>query len=185
MNEDFWNNVTPDVKETVSAEFKPIPNNTYAHAIIEDVKTKQVPNDSEEYFQITWKLLDGEFANRKIWQNLYIFNMKPEKALKDKCMLAKLYEKCKVQRPTWAPSISDLLHLKNKPIGIKIREYIIENKTTKEIERHGNLIADVFAREDSTFHVITGIALDLSKREKTASQPQTSSQPEFNDDIPF
>ena len=71
----------------MGGSLEPIPNNTQVLAYIEDAKIDEY--EGVEKVKITWLVLQPEeYKGRKVFQNVKVFNEKPEVAAKAKKMLA-------------------------------------------------------------------------------------------------
>ena len=53
--------------------FMPLPAGSYV-ARVDEIEEKSTKSGDGQYLQITWEILDGEFAGRKIWDRLNVVN---------------------------------------------------------------------------------------------------------------
>lgn len=181
----FWDSITGEVTEQQTRTgFEVIPNDTKALAMLED--TVLMTFEDNENFKITWRLMNGDFKNRIVWQNLYVFDEDEKKAAKQRNMLAKIFEITGITRPADRPTTNDLLRMKGKIVGIKIQEYPRIDKKTGEF-RNSNWISNVYV-PNSDFVECTGTAMDTSEKNMAPVKKAAvikDVKPEFNDDIPF
>lgn len=149
---DFWklsSGQAPSGTEDAAhlSNFSVIPSGTTAIALLKAVKRDENDNDGVHY-GLQWKLADGEFANRVIFQKIKCFSQKPETRDRALEMLMRLYKLCGYQ-PTHSnePSEVDFQHLKGKMLGVKINQWAFNGK-------EGNNIAEIHAAEG--FQSVTG-----------------------------
>jgi hypothetical protein len=84
----FFDNTEPATgsMEMGGGDFEPIPANTQVLAYIEDAKIDEYEGD--EKVKITWVVLQPEeFKDRKVFQNVKVFDQKPEVSAKARKML--------------------------------------------------------------------------------------------------
>ena len=81
-------NSTVEVTGSFSSQeaMKPIPAKTQVKACVEDVKWDEYEGD--EYINITWVVIDGEYKNRKIFQKVRVKDSDTKKRDKALRMLA-------------------------------------------------------------------------------------------------
>ena len=53
--------------------FVPLPAGTYT-ARVDEIEEKSTKNGDGQYLQITWEIIGGDFAGRKIWDRLNVVN---------------------------------------------------------------------------------------------------------------
>lgn len=167
---------TGEEKDAFTSDFALIPNGTKAPGKIK----KFFINDSwgTPFISIHWQLLEGEYANRIVFQKINVMDEKPEKSDKAKNMLMLIF-KLLGFTPTHAnmPTDADLSTMIGKVLGIKILEY--HTKDGKE----GNYVGEVHIVDDS-FVVETGhspVDSALSRNSRVAS----FGDPIVDDAIPF
>jgi len=183
----FWADIetqTNEQQNNTAAKFDVLPDGTTARAMLEGVELKTW--EDNESFSLTWRIVDGDFAKRVVWQTLDIFNKdNAKRASRHKSLLAKMYEVTGIPRPAERPWTNDILKLQGKLIGLKIREFPRINERTGEMQ-NSNWIESIHA-DDASFVTKTGVKLDTSKANMAPAKPAAAkpSAPEFNDDISF
>ena len=139
----FWQSMsgTPidgSAEHSHTGSFKVIPDGTTAPGIITQAKMVSF-DDGNKVYQITYKLVDGEFKSSIVRQKINCFDHDPKKRDRAVNMLMRLYKLCNIS-PTHgdAPTDMDLMHLQNKVIGLKIQEWQQDGK-------EGNWISEIHA----------------------------------------
>lgn len=120
-------------------DFEPIPNNTQLKVIIEEAKWDEY--DGESYISLKWTVIDGEFANRKVFQKLKVNESDGKKADKAKTMLAAIDANAggKLMEAGVMPDDMSLsLNLCNKPMAIVVAVWEM-----KEQDKRGNWVKAV------------------------------------------
>lgn len=147
----FWSNVTGVFDETPSI----IPNNTIVTAQVKGIKYKDIeikgevkvdvfgeltPTISKEsVININWKIIDREFENRLLWQNLYIYSHDVKRSHRSKNFLMRLYNLKGLLLPSGAPLDSDLKDLDGQIYNIKIQIMVKDGISTNWVsEVHEN-----------------------------------------------
>lgn len=128
----FWNlsdGSKPSGSDSASfaSNFGHVPDGTQANAII----TNFVPSDfgGEKLYQVTWKLIDGDFANTMVKQSINPFSPDEKKANRSKNMFMRLYNLAEL-KPTHsnAPTENDLIPFLGLKCSVKAGNSIIEGK---------------------------------------------------------
>jgi hypothetical protein len=110
-------------------EIKPIPAKTKVKAAIEEVKWDEYEGD--EYINITWSVLDGEYKNRKIFQKVRVKDSDAKKRDKAIRMLVAIDSNAKGglvalgREPMEHELQSALMH---KPMCIMLQVWKIDDK---------------------------------------------------------
>jgi hypothetical protein len=188
----FWDtkNGTPvdgSVKHAFGSGFAPIPDGTTAPAIITKFELKEFDNHEtgrpDRCYQITWRLIGGEFSKRQVWQKIYAFSPDAEKHAKALNMMKRIFVLANFEMShDMAPTTEDLYPLINKQMGIKIGFY-----------KEKNSVREVHAL-DNNFEIATGKPIEVTFTKNTNNndfeQPFVPSQHEpnssqFVDDIPY
>ncbi len=125
----FWQGqagktLTGSAEDSFSGGFTPIPDGTIAVAMVQSFELSE--NDGfDPRYQVKWKIADGDFKNRQIFQNIFAFDKDPERAEKAKNMLMRIYKLCSHQ-PTHsnAPTNADLAPMQGSLCTIKIGMYV-------------------------------------------------------------
>ncbi len=125
----FWQGqagkaLTGSAEDSFSNGFSPIPDGTIAVAMIKSFEFVE----SAEYqprYSVRWKIAEGEFKNREIFQNIYAFDKEPERAEKAKNMMMRIYKLCG-HKPSHsnAPTSQDLAPMQGSLCTIKIGMYV-------------------------------------------------------------
>jgi hypothetical protein len=189
----FWQSpiagskITGKPEDSFMSESRRIPNGTRALAMIK--KFEYVDRFDPHYFQITWKLVDGEFKNAEVKQNIKAFHENDNSRFKALNMLKLIFDLAGfVPSHGETPTGDDLSHMINKIMGINILEWKLEDKD-------GNWVNEV--HDAKGFQCETGIYKTFDEVEtrsksieyspKSALQEhKASKQVEMiDDDIPF
>lgn len=163
-----------------------IPNGTTAPAIINGFELKTFNGNS--YYQVDWKIIDGDFVNRHVWQNIYPFEEDADRQARALNMMMRLFKLAEVKLThDMAPTNEDLYPMLNKQMGIKIGVW-----KSKEGDRPPKNVINEVHKFDAEFVTATGAAdIEFTKRPSStvdgfAPPPQVSSVDAFIDgDIPF
>lgn len=157
-------------KNTFSeGDFTAIPDDTFARASIRKFELQEVQNkrtgSMERRYQIEWVLVDGDFKNRRIWQNIKAFDSDADQHAKALNMMVRLFGICDF-KPThdMAPSTADLLPMIGKLAGVRIR--------AKDFEGNGELrnwVSEVH-KLGSDFITRTGFTHPVAKPISTSQQ---------------
>lgn len=178
----FWQSpinkpITGLAEDSHVGSFDLIPDGTTALAMIKLFELKPEFNDYPAFFQITWKIIDGEFKNREVRQKIKAFDNDPEKVHTALNMMKRVYDLCEY-KPSHAnlPTNQDLANMHGKSLGIKIQEWDFNGKQGNFIsEVHG---IDGFVQEKGIKKTVTHpIESAFSRNKNTASV--------MDDDIPF
>lgn len=94
--------------------FEPVPAGWY-NVVIEGSEMKQTQDKSGQYLELTLRILDGEFVNRKIWDRLNLQN-KSEKAME--IAYGNLSAICKA---VGIATLQDSVELHNKPLRVRVK----------------------------------------------------------------
>lgn len=125
----FWQGqagkaLTGSAEDSFNSGFSPIPDGTIAVAMVKSFEFVESA-EYEPKFQVRWKIADGEFKNREIFQNIYAFDKEPERAEKAKNMMMRIYKLCG-HKPghSNAPTNQDLAPMQGCMCTIKIGMYV-------------------------------------------------------------
>ena len=176
-------------RNTFESSFSLIPDGTTAPAIITKFEYREYDNSrtgsKDRMYQITWKLIGGDFANRQVWQKLYPFDHDADKQARNLNMMKRIFMLANFElNHDDAPSTEDLYPLINKQMGIKIRVWQMEGK-------EGNRVSEVHSL-DNNFVIETGKSIEITHIKKQsnndnmaayANGASTNGIPDF--DLPF
>lgn len=172
--------------------FTTIPDGTRARAVIKDYKYAQGtdPNQPQEYYEVTYQLLEGEFKSQQVTQKIKAFELDPKKRDRAINQMIRLFNLCNYKpKHKGAPTDEDLKPMQNKIIGIEIGQWVMDYRT-------GNFVRGTYPSEG--FEPCTGTLLEVeneaphslpssaSKSSQAYSNvPPPISQDYTEDDIPF
>lgn len=175
----FWQSptgkeLTGSAEDSFSNGFTPIPDGTIAVAMIKLIEF--VENEGyDPRYSVRWKIADGEFKNREVFQNIYAFDKDPDRALKAKNMLMRLYKLCG-HKPTHsnAPTTLDLAPMQGSLCTIKIGMYVGKDGKKR------NSLEEVHESSYAPEPVKDDLFDSAFSRNKNAGAPNLES-----DDVPF
>lgn len=167
-----------------------IPNNTKAPAEIRLIELVEKENKYlggiEKYFEITWKLVSGDFKGREVSQKIKCFNGELVQVTRARNMLKLIMNLCQY-KPSHnnEPTVYELTIMNRKVLGIKIREWQIEKNDGSGF-MEGNFVSEVHAINDS-FVTETGIKLKQKNAsyQKPLNHATESTSMHDDQDIPF
>lgn len=192
----FWqtrtgNKIDGSDANSFSSNFKSLPDNTVATAMVKSVLLNEY--NGEKYYQLIWKLIDGEFESAEVKQRITPYDVDDNKAQRSLNMLMRLFKLSEVKLThSEEPQDEDLAPMKNKIMCIKIGNGIIQGEErtwVREVHKKGEL-------ETCTGNTIVNTARPESQS-KVAQQDdlfndsalsRNKSNPEvdnIDDDIPF
>lgn len=123
----------------------PIPANTELKAAVDEAENKTNANTGEQYIELRWNILAGEYKGRKVFQKIRHSDADAKKADKAKMMLMAIDANCggKLVKLNRAPTDQDLMVcLTGKPMGIKVQVWSMKNEQTGETST-GNWVSAV------------------------------------------
>lgn len=144
-------NLSDGTKATTTGSFEsttnlpPIPANTELKAAIDEAENKTNTQTGEQYIELRWTVLAGEYKGRKIFQKIRHADTDPKKSDKAKLMLMAIDANCggKLVRLNRAPTNQDLMVcLSGKPMAIKVQVWSMKNEQTGETSS-GNWVSAV------------------------------------------
>jgi hypothetical protein len=154
----FWKSQTGiaidgSAKNAHIAQFENIPNGTMAPAMIERAELSEY--NGTDFYQISYKLIDGDFKNRKVRQKIKCFDTKPATRDRGVNMLMRLYSLCDV-KPSGdnAPTNDEMAVFQGKLIGVRIDEWFSDDG------KEGNYISELHAL-DEHFVIETGVKKEI------------------------
>lgn len=174
----FWQGqadkqLTGSAEDSFNGGFSPIPAGTIVVAMIKSFELSENDGYAPRY-QVKWKIADGEFKNREIYQNIFAFDSDIDRQYKAKNMMMRIYKLCG-QKPSHsnAPTNEDLAVLQGKLCTIKIDMYVGKDgkKRNSLAEVHESSYAPEQAQPD-----LFDSALSRNKQATDVS---------LEDDIPF
>ncbi len=140
---DFWSGVSGTEEAAFLSGFGVIPDKTMAVSSIVHFQY-MAPQGREPHYEIKWKIIDGPYKNRNLWQKINAFSPNGDKALRAKNMMMLLFKSHGISpvsgRP---PSNEDLLAFQGKVSTIQIMVWTMarDDGTIGE----GNWVSEVHA----------------------------------------
>lgn len=194
---DFWQSgtgkkINGTADEAFLGDFRLIPDGTVADAVIKKFVIVEKTNDytgvTDKYFEITWKLVSGDFKSREVSQKIKTFSGKPEAIDRNLNMLMLVMKLCDFKLThSNVPVNEELAAMVNKTLTIKIREWHMPKTDGSMME--GNHVSEVHPLE--AIPTETGTLLpvhekaSVSKADSALSRNPRVNEAELNDDIPF
>lgn len=171
----FWNLSDGKAVESKSefelgGGFEVIPDGSRVLAAVEECKDDQW--EGERFFNLKWRILDGEYKNRIIFQKLKVFSSKEKQRDNAITMLAAIDANAggKLMASGKEPTDFDIASaLANRPMILLLRVWESEDK-----QKTGNYVAGVFGRQQTK-------ASPAPKQSAPSNEPPM----DFDDDIPF
>jgi len=173
--------------EQESGNLAPIPDGSSVLAIIDEAKWQETRDRDAEFISLRWSVMEpAEYANRKVFQKLWVTDDDPnakdadkaaKKRDKAKKMLAAIDANCggKLSKKAGRPSDDDLaLALTNRPMIIKCMVW--EMKGSDGTMNSGNWIAAVSPKAK-------GVSMAEAPARK--AEPAKSAFDDLDDDVPF
>jgi len=156
-----------------------IPDGTKALAFIK--KFEYIDRFEVPFYQVTWKLADGEYKGCEVRQSIKAFDENENKRYKALNMLKLIFDLANY-KPLHnnAPTNDDLQPLVNKVMGISILEWQLNGK-------EGNWVNEVHDSKGFESRLGTHRVIDYSYPKETSAL-QEFSKPKneiLDDDIPF
>jgi hypothetical protein len=210
MSDNFWGlSDGEDASNTVSGEFdagggnmQPIPSDTNVLAAIDEAKWSK-NQAGDEFISLRWSVIAPEdFANRKIFQKLWVTDFDPSAAAKGEDKALAKRDKAKkmlaaidtnaggklLAKPIMPTDESMTLHLLNKPMIIKVMVWEMTDRMTGDVAR-GNWVGAVSSKAASKVSSPEEIAKSKSEmahhQSKSAGAASRQRNALDDDSIPF
>lgn len=171
----FWNLSDGKAVESKSefelgGGFEVIPDGSRVLAAVEECKDDQW--EGERFFNLKWRILEGEYKNRIIFQKLKVFSSKEKQRDNAITMLAAIDANAGGKLMASGKEPTDFAiasALANRPMILLLRVWESEDK-----QKTGNYVAGVFSRQQT-------------KAAPAPKQPSPSNEPpmDFDSDVPF
>lgn len=186
----FWDSrtgapITGDESSSFAGNFRHLPDNTVATAIIKSFLPTEYQGDKS--YQIIWQLIDGDFKGSQAKQRLEVYHADDAKAQRSLNMFMRICKLCDYKlEHSMAPQPEDLAPMKGKILCIKIGNGFIQGEErtwVREVHAEGAL-------ETSTGStpIVTGTPDKKTQTPESALQRNSAgkktSEDELND-IPF
>lgn len=176
----FWNLSDGKAAESKSdfelgGGFEVIPDGTRVLAAVEECKDDDW--EGERFFSLKWRILEGDYKNRIIFQKLKVFSQKEKQRDNAITMLAAIDANAGGKLMSSGKEPTDFAiasALANRPMILLLRVWESDDK-----QKSGNYVAGVFGRQQTK----AGSAPKQQKQQEP--EPQTEPPMDFDDDIPF
>lgn len=171
----FWNLSDGKAVESkyefeLGGGFEVIPDGSRVLAAVEECKDDQW--EGERFFNLKWRILEGEYKNRIIFQKLKVFSSKEKQRDNAITMLAAIDANAGGKLMASGKEPTDFAiasALANRPMILLLRVWESEDK-----QKTGNYVAGVFGRQQTK-------AAPAPKKSSPSNEPPM----DFDDDIPF
>lgn len=171
----FWNLSDGKAVESKSefelgGGFEVIPDGSRVLAAVEECKDDQW--EGERFFNLKWRILEGEYKNRIIFQKLKVFSSKEKQRDNAITMLAAIDANAGGKLMASGKEPTDFAiasALANRPMILLLRVWESEDK-----QKTGNYVAGVFSRQQTK-------ASSAPKQSAPSNEPPM----DFSDDVPF
>lgn len=171
----FWNLSDGKAVESKSefelgGGFEVIPDGSRVLAAVEECKDDQW--EGERFFNLKWRILEGEYKNRIIFQKLKVFSSKEKQRDNAITMLAAIDANAGGKLMASGKEPTDFAiasALANRPMILLLRVWESEDK-----QKTGNYVAGVFSRQQTK-------AAPAPKQSVPSNDPPM----DFSDDVPF
>lgn len=171
----FWNLSDGKAVESKSefelgGGFEVIPDGSRVLAAVEECKDDQW--EGERFFNLKWRILEGEYKNRIIFQKLKVFSSKEKQRDNAITMLAAIDANAGGKLMASGKEPTDFAiasALANRPMILLLRVWESEDK-----QKTGNYVAGVFSRQQTK-------AAPAPKKSAPSNEPSMG----FSDDVPF
>ncbi len=168
-------------------DFTIVPEGTVASAMVKAFTLVEKENkhsgNVDKFYQIIWKLLDGEHKGREVTQKIKCFDGKPEQIQRNLNMLKLVMVLCEF-KPTHdgAPTDIELGFMVNKIACVKVGEWSMPKNDGGFME--GNFIREV--HPSGAIPTETGVKTEVVHRPTDSALQNNAGIPELPDDgIPF
>lgn len=171
----FWNLSDGKAVESKSefelgGGFEVIPDGSRVLAAVEECKDDQW--EGERFFNLKWRILEGEYKNRIIFQKLKVFSSKEKQRDNAITMLAAIDANAGGKLMASGKEPTDFAiasALANRPMILLLRVWESEDK-----QKTGNYVAGVFSRQQTK-------AASAPKQSTPSNEPPM----DFDSDVPF
>jgi hypothetical protein len=196
--EQFWNSgsgkvITGNAEHAFLKDFTIIPDGTIANSKIIKFclvnKLNAYTQMEEKYYEVTFKMVDGDFKNREVGLKLKVFDQKTETIDRNLNMM-KLIMDLSSFKPAHndAPTDSDLMPMIGKMASVKIVQWDTVAKDGKLLE--GNRVSEVYKSgsvptETGQMVVVTSHAPSSSHDSALNRNSGLSGLPDDDSGIPF
>ena len=188
----FWTSGTGEMptglpQDAFVSDFSIIPEGTSASAMIKSFtlieKENKYSGTTDKFYNVVYRLLDGNFKSREVTQKIKCFDGKPEQIQRALNMLKLVMQLCDF-KPSHnnAPGDIELITMVNKIVSIKIGEWSIPKADGSGV-MEGNFVREVHA--SGAIATETGVKAEVVHRPTDSALQRNAGMPELNDDLPF
>ena len=135
--QDFKIDFTEEDKATTGARgFEPMPSGFYEADItdIEIVEVASGDNKGKPMFKVEYTLSDGNFANRKLWSNVMLFNVLDKDGKPNNWFLAQFLKATGNSVALDAGTIPAIEDLQGKHVTLSVRKSVNKYKTQRSAD---------------------------------------------------
>lgn len=187
----FWTSGTGEMptglpQDAFVSDFSIIPEGTSASAMIKSFtiveKENKYSGTTDKFYNVVYRLLDGNFKSREVTQKIKCFDGKPEQIQRALNMLKLVMQLCDF-KPSHnnAPGDIELITMVNKVVSIKIGEWSMPKADGGIIE--GNFVREVHA--SGAIVTETGVKAEVVHRPTDSALQRNATLPELDDGLPF
>jgi len=176
-------------QDSFVSDFSIIPEGTQAAAVIKQFGLIEKHNEfkgiDEKFYQVTFKLSDGDYKNREVTLKIRCFEGKPEQIQRNLNIFKLILQLCDFQ-PTHqnAPTDHDLMVTIGKSMHIKISEYSLKRddgtyfygNNVREVHKLNTIKTETGIKKITQQSADSGLESALTRNSKIAKE---------NDDVPF
>ena len=192
MSGSFWLSGTGEVptglpEDAFVGNFTIIPEGSVASAMIKSFtlieKENKYTGSTDRFYQIIFRLLDGDFASREVIQKIKCFDGKPEQIQRALNMLKLVMQLCDF-KPTHsdAPKDIELIPMVNKVVSIKIGEWSMPKADGSGVIE-GNFVRECWA--SGAIPTERGVKAEAVHRPTDSALQRNAGMPELDNDLPF
>lgn len=189
----FWTSGTGEMptgkpEDSFVGDFTVIPEGSQASAMIKSFTLVEKENRhsgiTDKFYQIIWKIMNGDYKSREVTQKIKCFDGKPEQIQRNLNMLKLVMQLCDF-KPTHseAPKDLELLPMYNKIASIKIGEWSMPKNDGGMME--GNFVREVWRSGELATE--TGIKAEVVHRptDSALNRNSTPALDAMDNDLPF
>ena len=192
MSSNFWLSGTGEMptgkpEDAFVGDFTVIPEGTQANSVVKSFtlvqKENKYTNTTDKFYQVIFKLTDGDYKNREVTLKIKCFSGKPEQIQRNLNMMKLILEICDF-KPTHSnpPSDMELGFTMNKSVAVKVGEYSIP-KENEPGTIDGNFVREV--HKSGSIPTETGVKAEVKARPTESALTRNANVVDLNEDLPF
>ena len=192
MSSNFWLSGTGEMptgkpEDAFVGDFTVIPEGTQANSVVKSFTLVQnenkYTNTTDKFYQVIFKLTDGDYKNREVTLKIKCFSGKPEQIQRNLNMMKLILEICDF-KPTHSnpPSDMELGFTMNKSVAVKVGEYSIP-KENEPGTIDGNFVREV--HKSGSIPTETGVKAEVKARPTESALTRNANVVDLNEDLPF